>query len=522
MKTRAIVLPATLALGLLWAILNPTDARAVLVSANSITNNANVVGVFFDPAVTLPSATNITNYVVYNKNGALPISSVSLQTNGQYAVITLLGTNVGEFFYVDVTNIVDVATNSVAGNVMCYLRDVGNDDIGTVGDPSPAGEVFSARGDTFQITASGSDIGGTDDHFRFLYQDAAGNFDMAVRVTRLDPTDALSKAGLMAREALTTGSQTIQTYVTPTAGSDEVEVAVRDTTNGTTTDTGFQIGPRAPASGNQWLRLTRIGDVFTAYHGSNGLSWAVSGITTQAFSTNLFLGMAVTSRTNGATTTAEFRGFDAYCARPGDEIIPSLSASISGTNLVLNWPRTPRDFTVQISTNTTYWEYLLAPIYETGTNATGRKMLVPLDIYPTNRIYARLTRAERVIPDPPLALQTGIILALGNCSIYNIAQPMLCSQSVIDAVALDRIVAAPNRKIALSTVDSSAELDTVMSGVMFYPYQSPCDDDAAGNKKSKVEFITANTSTVISTVIAVKPSTQTTTTSQIRLKMVVE
>ncbi len=521
MKNHAKGLYAIIACGLLRLAFDPMSARAVLVSANSVTNNANVVGVFFDPAVTLPSATDITNYVVYNKNGVLPISSISLQTNGQYAVITLLGTNVGEFFYVDVTNIVDVASNSIAGNVSCYLRDMGNGNVGTVGDPSPAGSVFSARADTFEITASGSDIGGTNDHFRFLRQTATGNFDMAVRVTRLDPTDSLSKAGLMARENLTPGSRTIQTYFTPTAGSDEVEVAVRTSPNGTTTDSGFQIGPRASASSNDWLRLTRIGNIFTAYHGTNGVSWTVSGVTTQAFSTNLFLGMAVTSRTNGATTTAEFRGFEAYCARPGDGTIPSLTVSVSGTNLVLDWPRTPRDFTIQISTNMTYWQYLLAPIFETGTNATGRQMLVPLD-FSTNQIYARLARAERVIPDPPLALQTGIILALGNCSIYTTGQPMICTHTVVDAVALDRVVALANRKITFSTVDSSAELDTVLSGFVFSTLQTICDDNSAGNNKSIVQFATGVSSTSLSVVVAAKPGTPATTTSQIRLKMVVE
>ena len=522
MKTYATFLYAAVTCGLLRLTFDPMPANAVLVSANSITNNTDTVGVFFDPAVTELSATNIANYVVYNKNGALPISSISLQTNGQYAMITLLATNVGEFFYVDVTNIVDVATNAVSGNVSSYLRDFGNGNVGTIGNPSPAGSTFSARSDVFEITASGSDIGGTNDHFRFLSQTATGNFDMAVHVTRLDPTDTLSKAGLMARQSLATGSKTIQTYITPAAGSDEVEVAVRTTTNGTTTDSGFQIGPRATASVNNWLRLTRIGNIFTAYHGTNGVSWTVSGITTQAFTTNLFLGMAVTSRTNGATTTAEFQSFEAYCARPGDSTIPSLSVSVSGTNLVLDWPRTPRDFTVQISTNQTFWQYLLAPITETGTNAIGRRMLVPLSIS-TNQIFARLTRAERIIPDPPLALQTGIILALGNCSIYNsTANSLPCAGSVIGAVALDRVIVPPDRKVIFSTVDSSAELDTALSMFVFSTLQTMCDDDSAGNGKSMITFTTASASTSVSMVVATKPNTPTTTTRQIRMKMVVE
>ena len=523
MKTHAKILYAIIACGLLRLALDPTPAHAVLVSANSITNNANVVGVFFDPGVASPSATDITNYTVYNKNGAITITNITLDTSGQYATLNL-ASNVGEFFYVDVTNIVDFTSSNVFGNVSCYLRDFGNSDIGTVGDPSPAGSVFSARADTYEIIASGSDIGGTNDHFRFLYQDATGNFDMAAYVSQLNAADPSAKAGLMARVNLTPGSQTIQTYITPITGANEVEVAMRTVANATTTDTGFQIGPRAAAAGNSWLRMTRIGNIFTAYHGSNGINWTVSGSTTQAFSTNLFLGMAVTSHTNGDSATAAFESFDAYCARPGDGVIPSLTVSVSGTNVALDWPRTPRDFTVQISTNLTYWQYLLAPIFETGTNATGRRMFVPQSMS-TNQIFARLTRAERVIPDPPLALQTGIILALGNCSIYNTLQNSLpCSPeiTVTNAVALDRLVAPPNTTVTFSTVDSSADLDTVMN-VHHLPYSTDyCDDNSAGNMKAKRTFTTTATRTNFSMVIGVKPSTPITPTKQIRLKMVIE
>lgn len=523
MKTHAKILYAIVACSLLRLVFNPTPADAVPVSANSITNNANVVGVFFDPGVSPPSATDITNYTVYNKVGVITITNITLDTSGQYATLQL-ASNVGEFFYVDVTNVMDFGGTNTFGNVSCYLRDFGNSDIGTVGDPSPAGSVFSALTDKFEISASGSDIGGTNDHFRFLYQDATGNFDMAAYVSSFIANDPSAKAGLMARENLTPGSQTIQTYITPVTGSNEVEVAVRTVANGSTTDTGFQIGPRAAAAGNSWLRMTRIGDTFTAYHGSNGVNWTVSGITTQAFSTNLFLGMAVTSHTNGDIATATFESFDAYCARPGDTVIPSLTVSVIGTNLAFDWPRTPRDFTVQISTNLTYWEYLLAPIFETGTNASGRQMLVPLD-FSTNQIYGRLTRAERVIPDPPLALQTGIILTMGNCSLFTTLQNTLpCSPDieVTDAVALTRLVAPQNTTVTFSTVDSSSDLDTVMN-VHHLPYSVDyCDDNSAGNLKSKRTFTTTNVRTNFSMVIGVKPSTPVTPTKQIRLKMVIE
>ena len=105
----------------------------------------------------------------------------------------------------------------------------------------------------------------------------------------------------MARETMTPGSRTIQTYRTPTGGSNEVEVAVRATTNGLTTDSGFQIGARDSASANPWLRLTRTNNTFTAYHGSNGLDWTVSGVTTQAFIGTLNIGAEARRKTASVT-----------------------------------------------------------------------------------------------------------------------------------------------------------------------------------------------------------------------------
>jgi hypothetical protein len=264
------------------------------------------------------------------------------------------------------------------------------------------------------VTAGGSDVGGTNDFFHFISRQVVGDFDMAVFVNRLDEPSLLSKAGLMAREDTAPGSRTLQTYFTSPGGSNEVEVSVRATTNGMTTDAGFQIGPRASASPLRWLRLTRTNNTFTAWRGTNGEDgWTVSGITTQAFASTLNIGMMTASHTtNGTPTTAEFIGFRTSGVRPGDGIVPTLTGSVIGTNVVLNWLRTPGDFAVEASTNltSTNWAFLLLPILEVSTN--GRAMEVPLNLL-TSSLFLRLRRVERVIPDPPFLLTTGIILSPG-------------------------------------------------------------------------------------------------------------
>src|SRR5207245_634902 len=117
----------------------------------------------------------------------------------------------------------------------------------------PTGQVFTPHGDTFEVTVGGSGVGGTSDAFHFIHQPIVGDFDMAVKVTQLNMADLESKAGLMARESLAADSRTLQTYFTAPSGNNEVEVAVRSTPGGTTTDAGFQIGPRASATPLRWL-----------------------------------------------------------------------------------------------------------------------------------------------------------------------------------------------------------------------------------------------------------------------------
>jgi hypothetical protein len=497
-----------------------TQLRGELVSVNTITNNASTIGIFFDVPVTLPSATNPSNYFVHTKTGTFNVTGVTLQTNGQLAALTL-PSNIGEFFYVEVTNVVDIASNSLAQTLMGYISDYGSTDVGTIGDPSPAGEVFTALNDAFEVTASGSDVGGLDDHFHFVYREVVGDFDMAVRVTQLEATTPQSKAGLMARETLTEDSATIQTYFTPIAGSNEVEVAVRSITGGTTTDSGFQIGPRAAASSNEWLRLTRSGNLFSAYHGTNGVNWTFSGSTTQAFASTLNVGMMVTSQTNGATTTASFNSFGVLGAKPGDATIPSLSASLSGTDVALEWLRTPNDFTVEVSTNLLEWSLLLAPIFETGSNNVGRLMLVPMDLF-GNTFFARLVKVQRVIPDPPLVLQTGLILSVASGNLTGASDTTLCSYSVTNAIAQTSMTAVPGKTVTFTTIDSSTPLDTVLKVRRLPDLVPPCDDNSAGNLKARQIYSTTTTRTNFTLVTAVKPATPTSPTLAIQVRIIIQ
>ena len=494
MKIRTGILRRVAALTLV-GLASQMICRAELVSVNSITNSATTIGLFFDPAVTTSSATNPANYTVFMKTGAVSIASVTLQTNGQFVALNL-ATPIGEFFTVTASNVVDVASGTNNAYTMGYLSDYDSRSIGVSGNPNPTGSVFTAHGDTFEVTTGGSDVGGTNDFFHFISQQVVSNFDMSVLVERLDQVDAESKAGLMAREFMTRGSRTLQTYVTPTGGSNEVIASVRAATNGTTTSAGFQAGAPAPANVNPWLRLTRTNNLFTSYYSSNGVDWTVSGVTTQAFAATLNIGMMTASHTtNGTATVAKFTQFVKSGVRPGDNVLPTLNVTLTGgTNILLNWLRTPRDYLVEISTNLTDWGILLLPILEAGTNANAREMNLPLFLV-NSPTYLRLLRVERVMPDPPpyivtsgAALSPGLGLtsgAPGGLSLCPATSNILVLTNFAQAQSAAQVIAPLTSTVTFKTTDSSQFTDTALQ-VRLVSGTTVCDDNSGGEWKSKI------------------------------------
>ena len=146
------------------------------------------------------------------------------------------------------------------------------------------------------VIGSGADIWGTADAFRYSYQAASGDCDITARVTALDNTNAWAKAGVMIRETTATGSTHAMVVVTPSSG---VSFQRRTSTGGTSAET-TTTGLTAP----YWVRLTRVGNVFTAYRSSDGTTWTTMGTATITMATNVTIGLPVTSHTTGARCTA--------------------------------------------------------------------------------------------------------------------------------------------------------------------------------------------------------------------------
>jgi regulation of enolase protein 1 (concanavalin A-like superfamily) len=104
----------------------------------------------------------------------------------------------------------------------------------------------------------------------------------------------------MARATLDGNSRNV--YVKARAdGSDRM--TYRGTTGGTT----IGAGSGSVSFPNAWLRMTRAGNTFTTFASSDGVNWTVVASVTLSLPGTMYVGMAVSSRQTGVTTTAAFR-----------------------------------------------------------------------------------------------------------------------------------------------------------------------------------------------------------------------
>lgn len=140
-------------------------------------------------------------------------------------------------------------------------------DVGAVG---PAGSDTQTGASSFSITAGGDDVWAGADAFHFVYQPMSGDGEISAFISDLTlPTGAaFSLGGVMIRADL---SATAMHATMMTTTQNKAKFRRRVTTGATTTLSD------GPSEGTQpfrtWVKVKRVGDTFTAYLSSDGVTW---------------------------------------------------------------------------------------------------------------------------------------------------------------------------------------------------------------------------------------------------------
>ena len=171
------------------------------------------------------------------------------------------------------------------------------------------------------MNAIGTDIWDTADEFRYVYKNLSGNGSMVARVDSLVRTDGWAKAGVMIRESLHPGSKHAFVCLTPDYG---VSFQQRPETGNVMSQVSTE-----NVVASSWVKLTRTGNVFTAQHSADGVTWSDVTFTAPvdvSMAADVLVGLAVTSHNANAVTAAEFSSLSTTGSVTGQWQIAEIGA----------------------------------------------------------------------------------------------------------------------------------------------------------------------------------------------------
>ena len=378
----------------------PDTNPPVLLGAQSM--GLSQVEVNLSKRITAATATNAANYALAGTNGPVAILGAS-QDSSQSNVVLSVATMVDQGMYaLTVNNLSDqaargniIATNSQASFLASVFQSVG------VNNPNPpGGQLVVSNGLT--ITGTGAAIGGTNDQFEFSYKLVSGNFDIAARLAGFSLSDTWAKAGLMARESVAPGGRFAASLATPVMNGCFFEW--RDPAG----NTNQSVGDFPDNYPNTWLRLNRVGNLFSGFASYDGQTWTLLASETIAMSNQVYLGFAVDSDETNQIVTAQFL-----------QISNTPASSVLGTTPYPYEPLASCSRTTPIIFSEIMWK----PPPRTDTNNCEY-----LEIYNSNPWFQDISAYQIVCADmnytfPPDTIIPGggfLVLAASPGSIQNV------------------------------------------------------------------------------------------------------
>jgi len=170
-----------------------------------------------------------------------------------------------------------------------------NTDVGATG----ALGTSSYSNGMFTVQGAGVDVWGLVDAFQYAYLPMSGDGSITARVATISGQASWVKAGVMIRGSLSPSSAQAFMLTSVAKGM----AFQRRTSDGSTSVSTAGSTSTAP----RWVKLTRAGNLITAYESSDGATWTAVG--SDSFATmpaNLLVGLAVSSHVYGTLATATF------------------------------------------------------------------------------------------------------------------------------------------------------------------------------------------------------------------------
>ncbi len=174
-----------------------------------------------------------------------------------------------------------------------------------------------------------------------------GDGQITARVASVQNTDPWAMAGVMMRDTLAAGSR--HADVSMTAGNGW-SLTTRANPNGSSAYTAGGAGT-APA----WVRLRRVGNVFTAWRSADGVAWTQFAQATIAMGSSIEVGLAVSAVDDTALATAAFTNVAVVTDLVAPGIAAVVAAPTGTSGALVTWSTTEAaDGLVEYGLSTTY------------------------------------------------------------------------------------------------------------------------------------------------------------------------
>ncbi|MFC1764517.1 DUF4457 domain-containing protein [Planctomycetota bacterium] len=189
---------------------------------------------------------------------------------------------------------------------------------------------YDSGAQTYSVIAAGGNIanaGGAADTFHFVYKPLTGDGEMVVKVESIDEVHAWSKAGIMIRDGLESSAKHAFLGLAP--ANYATFAWRREVSDGASTND--IPGVLLP----YWLKLVRSGDRITAYRSADGSVWRLTSLATIFMSSNVYIGMAVSSHESRSDPLCEaiFSNVRTSGSVAAGEFTQSASVSVEPLNM---------------------------------------------------------------------------------------------------------------------------------------------------------------------------------------------